>query len=102
MRPAQFWVYVTLYVSTITLILLINYMLYIKQAAFESLVDLFSSLYTQLLIVEAMMLLIWSAFNSASTRARIAESPLQAFSRKAGRSSFGRFTASWKSCLMRA
>ncbi len=66
MRPAQFWVYVILYISIIALILLINYMLYIKQAAFDSLTDLYSSLYTQLLIVETLMLLIWAAFNSTS------------------------------------
>ena len=66
MRPAQFWVYVTIYASIITLILLINYSLYIYKAAFDSLTQLFSSLYTQLLVLQTLMLLIWAAFNSGS------------------------------------
>ncbi|MFA5553962.1 MAG: hypothetical protein WCZ89_07775 [Phycisphaerae bacterium] len=66
MRPAQFWVYTSIYISILFLMLLINYSLYDFQRVFKTLEDLHVSLYTQLLFIQCLLLLIWAAFNSSS------------------------------------
>lgn len=66
MRPAQFWVYVSIYISVIALMLLINYSIYTYQDVFKSLTDLYDSLYIQFLVIATFILLLWGAFNCAS------------------------------------
>lgn len=62
MRPRQFWVYITMYILAITLLLLINGL--VK----ENLNDLkFNrSLFYQFLIFQTIILCLWAAFNSAA------------------------------------
>jgi hypothetical protein len=66
MRPAQFWVYVGIYISVIGLMLLINYSIYLQQDLYKTLSSLFDSLYIQFLILETFILLLWGAINCGS------------------------------------
>ena len=66
MRPAQFWVYVGIYISVIAMMLMINYSIYSYQDVFEKITDLYDSLYIQFLVIETFILLLWGAFNCGS------------------------------------
>ncbi len=66
MRPAQFWVYVGIYISVIAMMLLINYSTYSLQDTFENITDLYDSMYIQFLVIETFILLLWGAFNCGS------------------------------------
>jgi len=66
MRPAQFWVYVGIYISVIAMMLLINYSIYSYQDVFEKITDLYDSLYIQFLVIETFIVLLWGAFNCGS------------------------------------
>jgi hypothetical protein len=66
LRPRQLWIYVTIYISVILLIILLNYAGYQYRAFFEDIVECNKSLYYQFLTFEAIVLFIWSAYNSGS------------------------------------
>jgi hypothetical protein len=66
MRPAQFWVYVGIYISVIAMMLLINYSTYSLQDVFENITELYDSMYIQFLVIESFLLILWGAFNCGS------------------------------------
>ena len=66
MRPKQFWVYVAIYISVILLIIFINYSGYKYQTFFKKITEFYASLYYQFLAFQAMMLVVWGAYNSGS------------------------------------
>jgi hypothetical protein len=66
MRPAQFWVYVGIYISVIAIMLLINYSTYSLQDVFVDITDLYDSMYIQFLVIESFLLILWGAFNCGS------------------------------------
>ncbi len=66
LRPKQFWIYVTIYISIILLIVFINYSGYKYQAFFKDITEFYESLYYQFLTFQAIILFIWSAYNSSS------------------------------------
>lgn len=66
MRPAQFWVYVGIYISVVAMMLLINYSNYSIQYPLKEITDLYDSLYIQFLVIESFLLLLWGTFNCGS------------------------------------
>lgn len=66
LRPRQFWVYFTIYISIILLIVFINYSGYKYQTFFKDLTGFYKSLYYQFLTFQVIILFIWSAYNSGS------------------------------------
>lgn len=66
LRPKQFWIYVTIYISIILLIVFINYSAYKYQTFFKNIAEFYESLYYQFLTFQVIILFIWSAFNSGS------------------------------------
>ena len=66
LRPKQFWIYVTIYISISLLIVLINYSGYKYQTFFKDITEFYKSLYYQFLTFQVVILFIWSAYNSSS------------------------------------
>ncbi len=66
MRPRQFWIYVTIYIAIVALLLFINYTIYKYQDVFDAREDFFKSLYAQFLLFEVIVLWIWAAYNSGT------------------------------------
>ncbi|MFC1675628.1 hypothetical protein ACFL3G_01035 [Planctomycetota bacterium] len=66
LRPKQFWVYTTIYISTTLLLVFISYSGYKRQTFFEDIVEFYQSLYYQFLTFQVLMLFIWSSYNSGS------------------------------------
>ena len=66
MRPRQFWIYMTIYISTLLMIFLINYSGYKNEVMYSTAADLFKSLYYQFLVLQIIVLWIWGSFNSGS------------------------------------
>jgi hypothetical protein len=66
LRPKQFWIYVTIYISIVLLIVFINYSGYKYQTVFKSITEFNKSLYYQFLTFQVIILFIWSAYNSGS------------------------------------
>jgi hypothetical protein len=66
LRPRQFWIYVTIYISIILLIVSINYSGYKYQTFFEDITELYKSLYYQFLTFQVIILFIWGSYNSNS------------------------------------
>lgn len=66
LRPKQFWIYVTIYISIILLIVFINYSSYKYQTFFKDITEFYESLYYQFLTFQVIILFIWSAYNSGS------------------------------------
>lgn len=66
LRPKQFWIYVTIYISIILLIVFINYSGYKYQTFFKDITKFYESLYYQFLTFQVIILFIWGAYNSGS------------------------------------
>ena len=68
LRPKQLWIYATVYISIILLIIFINYSGYKYQTlSFSGDITVFyRSLYYQFLTFQVMLLFFWSAYNSGS------------------------------------
>lgn len=66
LRPKQFRIYVTIYISIILLIVFINYSSYKIQAFDRDITQFHRSLYCQLLIFQILIFLFWGAYNSGS------------------------------------
>ena len=67
MRPRQLWIYITIYVSVVVLLLYINYTGYKYQEMYNNNTEKLSiSLCYQFLILQALLLWIWGAYNSGS------------------------------------
>jgi hypothetical protein len=66
MRPRQLWVYITIYVTVIGLLLLLNYAAYKQPDMLRVPVDFFESVCYQLLILQVLLLCAVGAYNSGS------------------------------------
>lgn len=66
LRPKQLWIYVTIYISIILLIVFINYSAYKYQDSFEDITEFYKSLFYQFLTFQVIILFVWSAYNSGS------------------------------------
>ena len=66
LRPKQLWIYVTIYISIILLIVFINYSAYKYQDSFEDITEFYKSLFYQFLAFQVIILFVWSAYNSGS------------------------------------
>jgi hypothetical protein len=66
MRPRQLWIYITIYVTIITLILFINYTAYQYQTWFGDLTRLFKVIFYQFLILQALVLCVLGTVTSGS------------------------------------
>jgi MFS family permease len=66
MRPRQFWVYMSIYIATLLLMFLINYSGYKTSEMYNTLSELFKSVFYQLLVMQIIVLWIWGTFNSGS------------------------------------
>jgi len=66
LRPKQFWIYVTIYISIILLMVFINYSSYKYQTFFKDITKFYESLYYQFLTFQVIILFIWSTYNSGS------------------------------------
>ncbi len=66
MRPKQLWIYITIYVSVVVLLLYINYTAYKYQEMYDNTARFFISLCYQFLILQALLLWVWGAYNSGS------------------------------------
>lgn len=66
MRPRQFWVYMSIYITTLLLIFLINYSGYKTGEMYSFLQELLKSVFYQVLLIQIITLWIWGTFNSGS------------------------------------
>lgn len=66
LRPSQFWIYITVYLSVLVLLLFINYATYQYQSFYSSLSEFFSGIYFQFIIFEVIILWAWATYNSGS------------------------------------
>lgn len=66
MRPRQLWVYITIYVSLVGLLLFLNYAAYKKPGILYVPVDFFENVCYQLLIFQVVLLCAVGAYNSGS------------------------------------
>ncbi len=66
MRPRQLWVYVTIYVTLVGLLLFLNYAAYKHPGTLHVPVDFFESVSYQLLIFQVVLLCLVGAYNSGS------------------------------------
>jgi len=66
MRPRQLWIYITIYVSIVALILFINYTAYKYQEIFSRYTNFFTSVCYQFLVFQTVLLCLVGARNSGS------------------------------------
>ncbi len=66
MRPHQLWIYITIYIAVIALIVFINYTAYQYQEWFGNQIRFFKGLYYQFLILQIIVLCILAMINSSS------------------------------------
>jgi hypothetical protein len=66
MRPRQLWIYITIYIAVIALILFVNYTAYQYQEWFGNQIRFFKGLYYQFLILQVIVLCILAMINSSS------------------------------------
>ena len=66
LRPSHLFIYVTIYISVVILLLFINYSIYGYQETFYVIQDLYRGLYYQFLALEIIVLWILGGFSSAS------------------------------------
>ncbi len=66
MRPRQLWIYITIYIAVIALIVFVNYTAYQYQEWFGNQTRFFKGLYYQFLILQVIVLCILGMVNSSS------------------------------------
>ena len=66
MRPRQLWIYITIYVAIIALLLFLNYIAYTPQRTFHNPTYFFRSVSYQLFTLQALVLCLLAAANSGS------------------------------------
>ncbi len=66
MRPRQLWIYITIYIAVIALIVFINYTAYQYQEWFGNQIRFFKGLYYQFLVLQIIVLCILAMINSSS------------------------------------
>jgi len=66
MRPRQLWIYITIYIAVIALIVFVNYTAYQYQEWFGNQTRFFKVLYYQFLILQVIVLCILAMINSSS------------------------------------
>ncbi|MBN2181767.1 MAG: hypothetical protein JW715_07615 [Sedimentisphaerales bacterium] len=66
MRPRKFWIYVTVYVSVIILILLLNYIAYKQREMFTRPINFSRNVFLHLTVLQILVLCLLSAINSGS------------------------------------
>jgi len=66
LRPSQFWIYLTIYIAVIVLLLFINYSYH--QTIHDSAINekFYNNVYYQLLVLQIVVLWIWATINSKS------------------------------------
>ena len=66
MRPRQLWIYITIYIAVIALIVFVNYTAYQYQEWFGNQIRFFKGLYYQFLVLQVIVLCILAMINSSS------------------------------------
>jgi len=66
MRPRQLWIYITIYIAVIALIIFVNYTAYQYQEWFGNQTRFFKVLYYQFLVFQVIVLCILAMINSSS------------------------------------
>jgi hypothetical protein len=66
MRPRQLWIYITIYIAVIALIVFVNYTAYQYQEWFGNQTRFFKGLYYQFLVLQVIVLCILAMINSSS------------------------------------
>jgi hypothetical protein len=66
MRPRQLWIYVTIYIAVLALIVFVNYTAYQYQEWFGNQIRFFKGLYYQFLVLQVIVLCILAMINSSS------------------------------------
>jgi len=66
MRPRQLWIYVTIYIAVLALIVFVNYTAYQYQEWFGNQTRFFKGLYYQFLVLQVIVLCILTMINSSS------------------------------------
>ena len=66
MRPRQLWIYITIYIAVIALIVFVNYTAYQYQEWFGNQTRFFKGLYYQFLVFQVIVLCILAMINSSS------------------------------------
>ncbi len=66
MRPRQLWIYVTIYIAVLALIVFVNYTAYQYQEWFGNQTRFFKGLYYQFLVFQVIVLCILAMINSSS------------------------------------
>ena len=66
MRPRQLWIYITIYIAVIALIVFVNYTAYQYQEWFGNQTRFFKVLYYQFLVLQVIVLCILAMINSSS------------------------------------
>ncbi|MBW8034641.1 MAG: hypothetical protein FVQ79_02995 [Planctomycetes bacterium] len=65
-RKRQVWIYATIYISVIILLLFINYSIYLIHSAFGGIDNFFKSLFFQFITFQVLILWAWGSYNSGS------------------------------------
>src|SRR4030042_1546365 len=66
LRPSQLWIYLTVFVAVIVLLLYMNYSFYQTKSETIDVEKFCRSIYYQLLVIQIVVLLIWATINSKS------------------------------------
>jgi hypothetical protein len=80
LRPAQFWIYISIYAAILALLFFINFAGYQTSELFEEIQALYASLYFQFLVLQVFVFIFWTAYNSGSAiRAEISNNSYDFF-----------------------
>jgi len=80
LRPRQLWIYATIYAAIVSILIFINYTGYKYQQLFHTQTAMFRFLFYEFLLLQVLILWIWSASNSASAiKDEIAENSFDFF-----------------------
>jgi len=66
LRPSQFWIYLTIYIAVVALLLFINYSSYKTKTGADKNEEFYNNVYYQLIVLQVITLWIWAAINSKS------------------------------------
>jgi hypothetical protein len=66
LRPSSLWIYLTIYVAVVFLMLFLNSVAERATIGLGRSSELFRNLYAQFLVMEAIILWVWAAYNSAT------------------------------------
>lgn len=66
MRPRKFWIYITIYISVVVLILILNHIAYEHQEILDNPAKFFRNIFIQFIVLQILVLCILSSINSGS------------------------------------